>query len=133
MKKNAVPPPDPGKRKQILWLLILLYIVLSVFLFDPKPFIGGDNARYINLTRSMLLGKGYRDITHPDEPRYTLYPPGFPTLLMPAIAVFGLNIPILKIIPLLCGLAAFIFFILIAQILFPKIWVYPRSPPCLAR
>jgi len=125
MKKNAVSPPVSGKRKQILWLLIILYIVLSVFLFDPKPFIGGDNARYINLARSMLLGKGYRDITHPDEPRYTLYPPGFPALLMPVIAIFGTNIPLLKIIPMLCGLGAFIFFILIVQILFPKTWIYP--------
>jgi hypothetical protein len=125
MKKNAGSPPDPGNRKRILWLLIFLYIVLSVFLFDPKPFVGGDNARYINLARSMLLGKGYRDISHPDEPRYTLYPPGFPALLLPVIAVFGSNILILKIIPMLCGLGAFIFFIFIVQILFPKTWIYP--------
>jgi len=125
MKKKAVSPPESDKRKQILWLLIILYVILSVFLFDLKPFIGGDNARYINLARSMLLGKGYRDITHPDEPRYTLYPPGFPALLMPVIAIFGANIPILKIIPMLCGLGAFIFFIFIAQILFPKTWIYP--------
>jgi hypothetical protein len=122
-KKSVPMAMDNGKRR-LLWFM-LAYLVLSIFLFDPKLFIGGDNIRYIVLAESISSGKGYRDLTKPDEPQYTLYPPGFSLLLVPVIALFGPNVLLLKIIPLLCGLGAFLFFCLLAQEIFDRRSIYP--------
>ncbi len=45
--------------------------------------LGGDNARYIMLARSLADGKGYRETYLPGEPPHTKYPFVFPALLAP--------------------------------------------------
>lgn len=61
--------------------LVIVHVLLVVFLFEPKPFIGGDNAGYMILAESMEVGQGYRDIYLPDAPRHTEFPPVYPILL----------------------------------------------------
>jgi hypothetical protein len=61
--------------------LVALHVVLAVLLFDPKPFIGGDNAGYMILAESLASGQGYRDIYLPGAPPHAQYPPLYPSVL----------------------------------------------------
>jgi hypothetical protein len=97
-----------------------LYAVLSLLLFDPKPFTGGDNAVYMNLAQSLVQGKGYKNLNQPGEPGHTQYPPGFPALLGLLMLVFGKSIVMMKFFIMLCGLAAFYLFYLITLRVFKE-------------
>jgi hypothetical protein len=61
--------------------LVVLHVVLAVLLFDPKPFVGGDNAGYMILAESLASGQGYRDVYLPGAPRHAQYPPLYPGTL----------------------------------------------------
>ena len=69
------------------------HVVLALLLFDPKPFLGGDNYWYMLLADSLRSGDGYRDLWLPAMPPHTRYPPVYPA----ALAILGLlaNSPLL--------------------------------------
>ena len=96
----------------------IIYIILSLLLFSPLLFTGGDNARYIILAESLTHGE-YRDLQFPGEPPHNLYPPGFPLLLAPVVAVAGRNIIVLKLWIVLFGVGGFWFFHKITQSISP--------------
>jgi hypothetical protein len=79
--------------ERLAWIalagLVLLHVALAVLQFDPKPFVGGDNAGYMILAESIETGQGYRDIHIPGAPRHGQYPPVYPTLLAIAAALGG--------------------------------------------
>ena len=62
--------------------LVVAHVILATLLFDPKPFVGGDNAGYLILAESLETGQGYRDIYLPDAPLHAKYPPFYPVLLV---------------------------------------------------
>lgn len=103
-----------------LTIILLIYTILSILLFDPKLFTGGDNAVYIALGESIASGKGYKNIYLPEESPHTQYPPGFPLLLAIFITIFGKNILILKFVILLTGVGAMIFMYNIANKIFKE-------------
>ncbi len=76
----------PGRTA--LYILLGIFLILALLSFDPKPFLGGDNATYILLAKSLVEGKGFRDIWAPGMPPHTQYPFGFPLLLTPFVATF---------------------------------------------
>ena len=93
--RPSAPTPlrSPERRfaiphRVILYLFFGLFILLAFLSFDPKPFLGGDNATYILLAKGLSKGKGLRDIWAPGMPPHTQYPFGFPLLLAPLVAVF---------------------------------------------
>lgn len=51
--------------------------------------LGGDNAAYILLSKSLVTGQGYRSIWQPGAPLHIAYPFGFPLLLAPIVALLG--------------------------------------------
>ncbi|MBI3333825.1 MAG: hypothetical protein HYZ93_07035 [Candidatus Omnitrophica bacterium] len=51
--------------------------------------LGGDNAAYILLAKSLVTGQGYRSIWQPGAPPHTAYPFGFPLILAPIVALRG--------------------------------------------
>jgi hypothetical protein len=57
-----------------------------MLLFDPTPFLGGDNYWYMLLAESLRNGEGYRDLWLPAMPAHTRYPPVYPA----ALALLGL-------------------------------------------
>ncbi len=67
------------------WLLAVLlaavHLGLTVEVFDPTPFTGGDNAGYIALAVSLLRRHAYLEIWNPLAPPHTQYPPVFPLVL----------------------------------------------------
>ena len=98
---------------------VLIYITLSVVLFSPQLFSGGDNAVYIILAQSLVSGHGYRDLHLVGEPVHRTYPPGFPLSLCPFIALFDYNLIVLKVVMVLWGLAAVLIFDKITRLLLP--------------
>lgn len=116
-RKRAAPPPQPpGAEERIQgWLAkrqgLVLAVVLAVFgagaalAFDPKPFVGGDNATYVLLGQSLARGQGLAEFWTPQSRPLTLYPFGFPLLLAP-VALLKLSYPWYKIVPLLSALVS---------------------------
>ncbi len=124
MSRKIKSPKSNDKRsglnKNIFWILLAVYTVLSLLLFDPKLFTGGDNAVYINLAQSLVQGKGYKNLNLPGEPGHTQYPPGFPALLGLVMLIFGESVLAMKFFILACGLAAFYLFYLICLRIFKE-------------
>ncbi len=105
---------------KFLLLFLAIYIVLSILLFDPKLFTGGDNAVYIILAQSIAEGKGYRDIYLPGEPPHTQYPFGFPLMLSLFLLMFGSEVIIFKLVVLVTGVGSCYFMYRIGQHLFKE-------------
>jgi hypothetical protein len=101
-------------------VFLLLYIVLSILLFDPKLFTGGDNAVYIILAESIAKGSGYKNIYIPEQTPHTQYPFGFPLLLSLFVLIFGTNVIALKFLIFMMGVCSFYFFYRIAEHLFKE-------------
>lgn len=116
MKNSNVPKPGIGIPRHALFLAC--YLLLSLLMFDPKLFTGGDNATYVILAESLAGGSGYRNIHLPDRPPHTQYPFGFPLMLAPLVKIFGRgNFLIMKIMVILTGLGALYFFGAIARVI----------------
>jgi len=62
------------------WLFFLAFY-LSLATDELGGVLGGDNARYIMLSRGLAQGKGYTDYFFPGAPAHTQYPFLFPLLL----------------------------------------------------
>ncbi len=83
--------------------LVALHLILCAVLFDPKIHTGGDSVTYVLLAESVLrTGDGYSLSIEPGPPEaHTLYPPGYPVLLAPLVALFGRNFLVLKLLSVL--------------------------------
>ncbi len=80
--------------------LVALHLVLCAALFEPKIHTGGDSATYVLLAESLLTpGDGYSGSWEPGPPQaHTKYPPVYPALLAPLVAIFGRNFVVLKLL-----------------------------------
>jgi hypothetical protein len=82
-------PHAPGR---LLWIalagLVAVHALLAYLLFDPKPFVGGDNAGYMALAEALRTGRGYVDLYLPALPKHAQYPPFYPIVLA-LIGVLG--------------------------------------------
>lgn len=72
-------------------------LAVALALFDPYLFTGGDNVTYYALARALATGRGYVDLIAPGTPIETVYPPGFPLLLVPFYWLFGGSLVALKL------------------------------------
>lgn len=106
------------ENKRIFLLYLGIFIVLTLLLFSPRLFVGGDNAQYIALAESIISGKGYRTMYLPDEPPNTHFPPGFPLLLCIPHAIFGKNIMVFKLVVFCISAGALYFLYAIARYLY---------------
>jgi hypothetical protein len=88
----------------------LLYIYLVSY--SPVLDLNGDNAGYLTRAKSLLMGKGFRDLWFPSEPfDATLKSAGFSLLNIPFIVVFGFdNYPGLEILELASTFLGLFFF-----------------------
>ncbi|MHB8158153.1 MAG: ArnT family glycosyltransferase [Desulfocucumaceae bacterium] len=107
---NTEPWPSKlngwAERRQ-WWLLAAIltaFVILAGLSFDPKPFVGGDNANYVLLSQSLANNKGLTEIWTPGTVYNTLYPFGFPLLLAP-VSLLRMVYPWYKLIPFLSALA----------------------------
>ncbi len=81
----------------------LVSLALALALIDPYLFTGGDNAAYYALTRALATGRGYVDLIAPGTPPETVYPPGFPLLMVPFYWLGGGSFFVLKLESLVAG------------------------------
>ncbi len=75
--------------RMLRWLLLGAALLALGTLNGQLGGIGGDNAQYILLARSIATGQGYRTIQEPGSPLHTSYPFGFPLMLTPIVALWG--------------------------------------------
>ena len=81
-------------------------LALALALLDPFLFTGGDNIAYYALARALATGRGYVDLISPGAPSETVYPPGYPLLLVPFYWLGGGSLFILKLASLVAGAGA---------------------------
>jgi hypothetical protein len=81
------------------------HLVLALSLFDPQPFLGGDNFWYMILGESLRTGHGYRDLWLPTAPLHTHYPPLYP-LLLAVIGWVSNSVVAFKMLSLACTTTA---------------------------
>lgn len=108
-------------------ITILLVVAALFYLAGLTPLItlGGDDALYVMLARSMAQGRGYVDAFGPHDLLHKSVPPGFSLALLPMVLVFGENIILLKLIPLLSTLAALFALYLLLREYAPQDWFWP--------
>lgn len=90
-------------------LVIIVPISISLSLLRFNSFQTGtwvDDAHYIVLAESITTGQGYRNINYPDAPAARAFPPGWPLLLSPLVALFPGNYIPLKILSFVFWLAS---------------------------
>ncbi len=112
MSRTPIAPPlpagSPGTKgifQPRAWAIAggAVALAVAVAAFDPHLFTGGDNAQYYALTRALATGRGYVDLVQPGAPPHTLYPPGYPILLLPFYLVSGGSMVAMKLLSLVAG------------------------------
>ena len=95
-------------------VLLILTIAFSIYILALTPRLGtiGDNAHYIILAKSLLLGHFSR-LNLPDNPPETVYGFGLPLLLIPPAYFFPPNYGIWRIVPLFFGLLSLLLIFLL--------------------
>ena len=89
---DAVPA---SRRASLLWLAIALLLIAVWYALTLREghAWGGDNAMYLLHARNLLSGMPYTDtgyLYNPASGRFPVsYPPVFPLLLAPLVALFG--------------------------------------------
>lgn len=90
-----------GRKPSLPVLTVLITaVVMYIAQFALNDFYVGtymDDANYIILAESIAEGRGYRQINYPDAPLETRYPPGYPVVLAPIIALRSDNLDLLKL------------------------------------
>jgi 4-amino-4-deoxy-L-arabinose transferase-like glycosyltransferase len=118
MAKPSPPASKPARARftdrQILLAILALHLLLSLALFDPKLSTGGDNAQYLILAKSLLQGS-YRNLQEPGSPPHSQYPPVFPLLLAPVVALSGGSFIPAKLLIVACGLVGLLMFYLVLR------------------
>ncbi len=100
------------KQRDWSWYVGIFFIVFFLFLYfqlinDKLSYLrGGDAASYILLAKSLASGLGFSDFNLPGNPPHTQYPPLFPLLLSPIIAIFGYNFMWMRLLVIGFGLAS---------------------------
>lgn len=67
--------------RTVLVTLVAVHVLVSLLAYDPVPHMGGDNAAYLSLARSLLDYHRYLELWTPSHPPHIKYPPGFPAML----------------------------------------------------
>ena len=88
---------------QVTGGLVALHLALCAVLFEPKIHTGGDSVTYVLLAESVLrTGDGYSLSLEPGPPEaHTKYPPGYPAILAPLVALAGRDFVLLKLVSVL--------------------------------
>lgn len=103
--------------------VILGFFLVSLANENAQHPWGDDWAQYVLHALNVLTGNSYADtgyLFNPDRPNVgpPTYPPGLPLLLVPALAMYGVNILALKVVCLICtALAMLVAFRLLSAVM----------------
>src|SRR5690349_10158672 len=87
----------------IVLALATASVTLNTGVSAPPRF---DGAGYAVLARSLLSGRGCREIDHPDEPRHAHFPPGYPFALAALWRLTGPSATAAHVFSCVCTIAA---------------------------
>jgi hypothetical protein len=104
----------------ILASLTLAALARNTRLDAPPRF---DGAGYSVLARSLASGQGYREIDHPDRPRHTHFPPGYPLTLAAIWTASGVSARSAHALSVACTVIA---------VLLSWLWLDRLYPPLTA-
>ena len=91
MKKAAVTKPK--KSNDFFYFAVFIsisFVLVFSYIFDKNLNVGGDNASYYILAKSIASGEGYSNIHFPTPVPNTHFPPGYP-LILAIFMTIGLN------------------------------------------
>jgi hypothetical protein len=82
----------------ILYIIIMLVTFTKTFdyVFDKKLHLGGDNAAYYILGKSIADGNGYSNVHLVGNPPANHFPPGYPAIIAGVMKVFNSDILTIK-------------------------------------
>jgi hypothetical protein len=103
--------------------LALLHLVFAAGAFNPTPHVGGDNAAYVSLARSLLERHAYLELWDPAARPHTQYPPVWPGIIA-LLSLLGLH----GWVVLKCVVMAFS----VASIALCYLWLRRTSTPAIA-
>jgi hypothetical protein len=108
------------KRTLVVAALVAGVSAVYIFRLDAAAGLFVDDAWYIVLAKSLVEGEGFRLISSATTPILPAFPPGFPMILAPVLAVapnFPDNVAALKAVSIVAmfGVAAAIYFHLVRQ------------------
>jgi hypothetical protein len=113
-------------RSEKFYTRLLIFAILLFYLVNLKGGHnwGGDFSMYIMNARNIVRGAPYAQtgyVYNPDLPNYgpKAYPPIFPLMLAPFIAIWGVNLKVLKLVGVIC-FAIELFYL--DQKVLPKDW-----------
>ncbi|MCK9244117.1 MAG: glycosyltransferase family 39 protein [Candidatus Marinimicrobia bacterium] len=99
-------------------ILLIVFIISFIYIFDPKIDLNGDNCTYYLLAKSIASGKGFVDITSPALSPTNIFPPGYPLLMAVNMIITGPGIISQKIMNgLFLIIAIIILYILLNHLL----------------
>lgn len=100
---NCLLPPKKHLSISPLYSTLLLLIPFTLFyigiysyIFDSKLDLNGDNADYYILGKALATGKGFRNISEPEQPLATHFPPGYPLIIAAVLKISPDNIAAIK-------------------------------------
>ncbi len=79
------------------FLLVFVFVLTYIYIYDSKLDLNGDNFEYINLAKSLIQGKGYALPYSNDFPPSNWFPPGYSSILAGIMLIMGTSISALKI------------------------------------
>ena len=106
LQAEPSPQHSAARFSSRAWLVMaLLLVAVGAFhlatLREGVKLAGGDPALYIGHAKNLVEGRPYAETGYIQNPRFALhpqaYPPGYPLLLAPVYAVFGLNYTAMKV------------------------------------
>ena len=125
--ENARQAPWDRRPRWAIGALAVLNLALCLVLFEPKLHTGGDSSHYVILAESVLrAGDGYADAYLAGEPvPHTKYPPLYPMLLAPLLALFGRNFVVLKLLSVALTVGSvFVFTVLVRERYGSPVWFW---------
>lgn len=111
MENNAsqnMPSKKGFSSTLLLTCVIAVYVIFAALSFNPALTYYGDDHAYTLLARSISQGKGYVEISHPEQRPHLQYPPGYPSALAAISRVTGENIIAYKAFSFFCSILALI-------------------------
>ncbi|MEQ9167881.1 MAG: hypothetical protein RLO12_16590 [Fulvivirga sp.] len=81
----------------LLGALAVAFLFASIYTFDSKLALLGDNASYYSLGKSIAQGEGYVDISKISKSPNNHYPPGYPVIIS-TFLIFSESIVAIKVL-----------------------------------
>jgi hypothetical protein len=70
-----------ARPSRVALAIAALHLFMALVAFNPAPHVGGDNAAYLSLARSLVERHAYVSLWDPALPAHTQYPPVWPAIV----------------------------------------------------